>query len=513
MTVFSVDNLSVSLRGRELVSDVSFSINKAEIFALVGESGSGKTLTALSVMDLLPPELHKRVTNETPKQKHFRGKQISMVFQEPMTSLNPLHTIGRQISEAIEIHQPLLAKAAVRARVLELLSAVGLSSFSERLDAYPHQLSGGERQRVMIAMAIANDPALLVADEPTTALDVTVQAQILALLISLKKRLGMSVLLITHDLSIVKRVADRVAIMSQGKIVESGLTAEVFRNPSHAYTRKLLAAVPSAMRREFDGHAPVLMECKDLQVGFVERGGFFAWKKTYKQVLEHVTLQVMEGSTLGIVGESGSGKSTLALALLQLLGSKGEVCFGGDRIDTLSGSALRARRRDMQIVFQDPYSSLNPRMRVGDIIREGLDVHEADTSLQEREAKVETILAEVGLLPEMKHRYPHEFSGGQRQRISIARALVLQPKLIILDEPTSALDISVQAQILDLLIGLQNKYGMSYIFISHDLRTIRAISHRIMVLQKGAVVESGSTAEIFANPKERYTRVLLAAAF
>lgn len=520
MTILSLHDISIRTGDKALVNNVSFNINAGEIFALVGESGSGKTLTALSIMGLLPDglavsgerQLAGKAVDHKARTLEWRGKQVSMIFQEPMTSLNPLHTIGRQIAEAIQIHQNNLNKEIVQEKVCALLDSVGLSSFKTRLDAYPHQLSGGERQRVMIAMAIANHPALLIADEPTTALDVTIQVQILALLKSLKDKLNMSVLLITHDLSIVRKVADRVAIMSQGSIVETGKTVEIFASPKHDYTRHLLAAEPKSMPEPANESQPVIMECNHLSVKFAQNAGLLTWNKTYKSVLSDIALSVKAGTTLGIVGESGSGKTTLALALLRLIESNGEIRFNGERIDDIAGNALRKRRRNMQMVFQDPYSSLNPRMSVGEIIREGLDVHEADLNLNEREEKVDKILLEVGLSPDMKHRYPHEFSGGQRQRISIARALILNPGLIIFDEPTSALDISVQAQILDLLNGLQKKYQISYIFISHDLRTVRAVSHNIIVLQKGWIVESGISKEIFTAPKQDYTKTLLAAA-
>ncbi len=510
MSIISVKNLSLLAGEKTLVKKVSFDVNEGEILALVGESGSGKTLTALSIMDLLPAGVRRKPDTES--QKLICGKQAGMIFQEPMTSLNPLHTIGKQVGEAIRIHQKNAGKAEVRSKVLELLDSVGLGSFKTRLDAYPHQLSGGERQRVMIAMAIANDPALLIADEPTTALDVTIQAQILALLTSLRDQHGMSVLLITHDLTIVRKVADRVAILSQGSLVEMGTVEDIFLRPLHPYTKQLLAAEPRSAPLPAPAGLRKVMECRNVSVALATGSNVLAWKKQYDTILENIAISVREGTTLGIVGESGSGKTTLALALLRLVKSSGEIVFDDERIDTLSGKNLRKKRRNMQIVFQDPYSSLNPRMIIGDIIREGLDVHEASSTFKEREEKVDAILLEVGLSPEMKVRYPHEFSGGQRQRICIARVLILKPKLIILDEPTSALDISVQAQILDLLAGLQDKYRLSYIFISHDLRTIRALSHQIVVLQKGKIVESGMASEIFTHPKENYTRALLTAA-
>jgi microcin C transport system ATP-binding protein len=534
MKILSVEKLNISTSESALVKDVSFTIEKGEILALVGESGSGKTLTALSIMGLLPGGLKQSgditVTRDTQHvTRLLRGKDIGMIFQEPMTSLNPLHTIEKQIGECVRIglraqgagaskkNAPLNPEPRtpnpVRKRVCELLDKVGLAHFKDRLGAYPHQLSGGERQRVMIAMAIANNPQLLIADEPTTALDVTIQAQILALLHQLQRTLGMSVLLITHDLNLVKRIADRVVIMSHGAVVECGTTEAIFANAEHPYTKQLLAAQSLRAPQATIADTPSLLTCDKLSVTFSASNGVFAWKKFYHTVLRDITLGVPQGATLGIVGESGSGKSTLALALLRLTHSTGSIVFEGAAIDSLTGAALRAKRRHMQIVFQDPYGSLNPRMSIGRIIREGLDVHEPASSIAERWAQVDAILQEVGLTVDMKERYPHEFSGGQRQRISIARALILKPRLIVLDEPTSALDTTVQAQILELLKSLQRKYKLSYIFISHDLRTVRAISHRIVVLQQGRVVESGTVEQIFKAPKADYTRALLAAAF
>ncbi len=514
MSIVSIKNLNVSVGTNALLHDISLEINKSEIVALVGESGSGKTLTALSVMSLLPQGLKQKgdiTIQDEAFRTNMRGNSIGMIFQEPMTSLNPLHKIGKQIAEAITIHQK-LSHPVVKERVQQLLDSVGLAHFKDRLDTYPHQLSGGERQRVMIAMAIANNPALLIADEPTTALDVTIQTQILTLLKELQKKLGMAVLLITHDLSIVRKIADRVVIMTEGKIVETRTTADIFNNPTHSYTKHLLASEPKNKLQIAPANAPVLMECKNLCVSFAANNGLLSWNKHPIKILNDVTLSLAKGTTLGIVGESGSGKTTLALALLKLIKSEGEIVFEKNRIDSLSGKNLRSIRRNMQMVFQDPYSSLNPRMAIGDIIREGLDVHEQTLTYHERNEMVGGILKEVGLTPDMHERYPHEFSGGQRQRISIARALILKPSLIILDEPTSALDISVQAQILDLLQNLQQKHGISYIFISHDLRTIRAISHTILVMQKGRVVEFGTAEQIFTAPKNDYTQKLLKAA-
>jgi microcin C transport system ATP-binding protein len=510
MTLLTVNHLNVSA-STPLVKDVSFTLEAGEVLALVGESGSGKTLTALSIIGLLPAGLTQSGEVKLAGQQGspIKGLDIGMIFQEPMTSLNPLHTIAKQIGEAIEIHQPAMSRQQVVARTQELLDRVGLSHFKHRLDAYPHQLSGGERQRVMIAMAISNNPKLLIADEPTTALDVTIQAQILEVLATLCRTLNMSVLLITHDLSIVRRVAGRVAIMSQGELVEMGKTKDIFSAPQHAYTKRLLAAEPQADAPAMPANAPVLMECRDLGVSFAVNKGIFTWKTPTRDVLQDVTVSVPQGGTLGIVGESGSGKTTLALALLRLTPSKGSIHFAGEILDGLQGNALRAKRRDMQIVFQDPFASLNPRMMVGDIIGEGLGVHEPQLSDNEQASRVSAILQEVGLTPDMRERYPHQFSGGQRQRISIARALILKPKLIVLDEPTSALDVSVQAQILGLLKDLQRKHGLSYIFISHDLRVVRAMSHRIVVLRGGKVVEAGDTIKVFANPQQDYTRTLM----
>jgi len=513
--LIEVQNLTIRTRDKILVDNLDFHIEKGEMLALVGESGSGKSLTALSLLDLLPNGITKTgmITcqfgeHPAPFSRNMRGRNIGIVLQEPMTALNPLHTIGKQIKEAITVHQK-MQKPALRARVEELLQQVGLEELSKRLDAYPHQLSGGQRQRVMIAMAIANKPDLLIADEPTTALDVNVQSQILKLLAHLQQESQMAILLITHDLSLVKKTAHRVMIMQHGKLVESGAVAELFAHPKQEYTKKLLASSPREHIKPSPKTSKMLLSCKGLALDIARSGSLLAWKKHTTPILEDIHLTLLQGTTLGIVGESGSGKTTLALALLRLIKSRGEIVFEDIRLDTLSASALRKQRRDMNIVFQDPFSSLNPRMTVGAIIREGLDVHERELSLQEKEQKVEAILEEVGLEASMQSRYPHEFSGGQRQRIGIARALILHPKLIILDEPTSALDISVQAQILDLLIRLQQKYGISYLFISHDLRTIRAMSHNIMVLQKGKVVETGEAESIFTHPQHEYTKMLI----
>ena len=520
MTLLDIRQLNISALGVPLVKNVSFSMQKGEIMAVVGESGSGKTLTALSVMGLLPAALDAKgeiafegqVIKSAQAVRALRGSRIGMIFQEPMTSLNPLHTIGKQIGEAVRVHQRGLSPAKVKARVCDLLDKVGLKHFADRLDAYPHQLSGGERQRVMIAMAIANDPALLIADEPTTALDVTIQAQILSLIDELRKRLGMAVLLITHDLPLVRRIADRVGIMSKGELVETGVTKEIFDAPKHPYTRMLLGSEPGPAPAAPKEARETLMRSENLSVSFAASQGLFARAKQRSTVLQDVNVNVSQGTTLGIVGESGSGKTSLALALLRLVPSTGGIWFEGAPIEALKGAPLRQKRRDMQIVFQDPYSSLNPRMNIGAIILEGLGVHEPRSTPAEKEARLDALLQEVGLEANAKERYPHEFSGGQRQRISIARALILKPKLLVLDEPTSALDRTVQKQILDLLLDLQRKYGLTYLFISHDLRVVRAISHRIMVLRKGRVVEEGDAKQIFERPQDEYTKALIKAA-
>ena len=523
-----VRDLSVSfgIPGGEVraVRGISFDVDPGETVALVGESGSGKSVTALSILQLLPyPLAHhpsgsirfrgdELVGARERLLRRVRGNRIAMIFQEPMTSLNPLHTIEKQVNEVLFVHKGLDRRAA-RARTLELLHLVGLPEADRRLDAYPHQLSGGQRQRVMIAMALANEPDLLIADEPTTALDVTIQAQILALLENLQSRFGMALLLITHDLGIVRKMADRVCVMTQGESVEAGPTAEVFAHPRHAYTRRLLAAEPSGMPIAADPRAPVLVSARDLRVWFPIKAGLFRRTVGHIKAVEGVSLTVREGQTLGVVGESGSGKTTLGLALLRLQASTGTVEFAGREIQALSARALRPLRREMQIVFQDPYASLSPRLSVGQIIEEGLRVHRMGGNEAARATLVEQALAEVGLEPESRHRYPHEFSGGQRQRIAIARAMVLKPRFVVLDEPTSALDMSVQAQIVDLLRELQRRHRLAYLFISHDLRVVRALAEEIIVMRDGVVVEHGPAARIFEDPKERYTRALIAAAF
>jgi len=523
-----VENLSVSFghgdRESKAVRNISFTIGKGETVALVGESGSGKSVTALSAMQLLPyPLAHhptgsirfkdEEIVGADPATLHrMRGDRIGMIFQEPMTSLNPLHTIQKQIAEVLAIHSK-IDTAQARERVLELLHQVGLREAESRLTAYPHQLSGGQRQRVMIAMALANDPELLIADEPTTALDVTIQAQILALLRDLQVQRGMSMLLITHDLGIVRKVADRVCVMTGGEIVEQGETKQIFEAPQHEYTKNLLAAEPKGRPLETPPDTPVVVECDDLKIWFPIKKGVLRRTVGHVKAVDGVTVQIREGRTVGVVGESGSGKTTLALGLLRLQTSEGPIVFLGKRIDGLSWKELRPMRHDMQIVFQDPYGSLSPRLSVGEIIGEGLLVHRPEMTYEERRALVSETLREVDLDPATQDRYPHEFSGGQRQRISIARVMVLKPKLVVLDEPTSALDMSVQAQIVDLLRDLQATHDLAYMFISHDLKVVRALADEVIVMRNGRVVEQGRAADIFDAPKEEYTRALIKAAF
>jgi len=506
------------------VRRVSFDIHTRETVALVGESGSGKSVTALSILQLLPypPARHpggsirfegqELVGAPEPVLRRVRGNRIAMIFQEPMTSLNPLHTIERQVSEVLFVHKS-LGRGAAHARTLELLRLVGLRQAEQRLKAYPHELSGGERQRVMIAMALANEPDLLIADEPTTALDVTIQAQILTLLKQLQARFGMALLLITHDLTIVRKMADRVCVMTRGEIVESAPTADVFAQPRHPYTRHLLEAEPKGQPLVAATDAPAVMSAHNVKVWFPLTGGWLQRRRDYVKAVDGISVTVREGHTVGIVGESGSGKTTLGLALLRLLRSDGDIEFRGRDIGRLHAKAMRPLRREMQIVFQDPYGSLSPRMSVGQIIEEGLNVHKLGAHADERRAMIDDVLREVGLDPDSRDRYPHEFSGGQRQRVAIARAMVLRPRLVVLDEPTSALDMSVQAQIVDLLRALQARHGLAYLFISHDLRVVRALSSEIIVMRAGRVVEQGSTAEVFEHPRDPYTKALLAAAF
>jgi len=526
-TLLTVENLAVNFRQGErevrAVRGVSFDIKQGETVALVGESGSGKSVTALSIMQLLPYPLashpsgsirfagQEMVGATENTLREIRGNRIGIIFQEPMTSLNPLHTIEKQIGEVLFLHKG-LSREAARERIRELLRQVGLDNVEERLGAYPHQLSGGQRQRVMIAMALANEPELLIADEPTTALDVTIQAQILALLKELQQSRNMAVLIITHDLGIVRKVADRVCVMTQGEIVEAGDTESVFTTPRHDYTKHLLAAEPKGRPAAADPDAPVVLKTDDLKIWFPIKRGFFRRTVGHVKAVDGVSVAVREGHTIGIVGESGSGKTTLALGLLRLERSEGPIVYQGRNIDGLSWAETRPLRAEMQIVFQDPYGSLSPRLSVGQIIEEGLGIHQRGLDAAAREAEIIAALKEVGLDPETRDRYPHEFSGGQRQRIAIARALVLKPKLIVLDEPTSALDMSVQAQIVDLLRDLQQRHKLSYLFISHDLKVVRALADDLIVMKDGKVVEQGKAAEIFTNPSTDYTRALLAAA-
>ncbi|MEM1079769.1 MAG: ABC transporter ATP-binding protein [Pseudomonadota bacterium] len=523
--VLQVRDLRVAFRQdgqlSEAVKGVSFEVASGETVALVGESGSGKSVTALSTVSLLPDaaEVAGSITYggaemvgapETELRK-VRGNSVSFIFQEPMTSLNPLHPLEKQITESLTLHQGLTGEAA-RKRVIDLLEKVGIRDAESRLEAYPHQLSGGQRQRVMIAMALANNPDLLIADEPTTALDVTIQAQILDLLAELKASEGMSLLFITHDLSIVRRIADRVCVMQGGEIVETGPTAEIFANPQHPYTRKLLAAEPSGQPDPVPEAAPVVAETQNLKVWFPIQRGILRRTVGHVKAVNDATLDVRAGETLGIVGESGSGKTTLALAILRLISSEGRIVYAGENIQGWKSRELRRLRKDMQVVFQDPYGSLSPRLTIAQIIAEGLGVHGNPDGRDPRELVAE-ILVEVGLDPSMMDRYPHEFSGGQRQRIAIARAMILRPKLVVLDEPTSALDMTVQVQIVELLRTLQRKYGLAYIFISHDLKVVRALSHKVIVMKQGDVVEMGEGAQIFEHPSSDYTKELLAAAF
>jgi microcin C transport system ATP-binding protein len=526
--LLSVRDLSVAFgkgaRQSLVVDKVSFDIGKGETLALVGESGSGKSVTALSVLKLLPyPAAHhpsgsvrfqgRELLSMSERDiRKVRGNDITIIFQEPMTSLNPLHTIEKQIGEILLLHQGVTG-ANARARIVELLDQVGIRDPASRLSAYPHQLSGGQRQRVMIAMALANEPDLLIADEPTTALDVTVQAQILKLLKDIQQRLGMSMLFITHDLGIVRKLADRVCVMQQGSIVEQGDVERVFTAPEHAYTRALLAAEPKPDPAPPRPDAPMMVQTKDLKVWFPLKRGVLRKVVGHIKAVDGVSVEVRRGETLGVVGESGSGKTTLGLAILRLISSDGPVVFMGHSIQGLKFKAMRPYRRDMQIVFQDPYGSLSPRMSVSDIIEEGLRVHHPEMRQAGREQRVIAALKDVGLEPDTRDRYPHEFSGGQRQRIALARAVVLEPKFIMLDEPTSALDMLIQAQMVDLLRDLQKRHDLTYMFISHDLRVVAALASRLLVLRNGRMVEEGAAADLFKNPKSDYTRALFAAAF
>jgi microcin C transport system ATP-binding protein len=506
------------------VDHVSFDIAKGETVALVGESGSGKSVSALSVLKLLPYPAASHPSGQIlfdgndllaldeKALRKVRGNKITMIFQEPMTSLNPLHTIEQQIVEVLELHRGMGEREA-RQRTLDLLKEVGIRDPEKRLSAYPHQLSGGQRQRVMIAMALANEPELLIADEPTTALDVTVQAQILELLAKLKQKNGMSMLFITHDLGIVRKIADRVCVMTKGKIVETGPTAEIFDNPQHAYTRHLLAAEPKGKPPAANDAARPVMAGDDVKVWFPIKQGFFRKTVDHVRAVDGIDITVREGQTVGVVGESGSGKTTLGLALARMISSKGAIRFDGRDINKLSFNDMRPLRHELQIVFQDPYGSLSPRMSVSEIIEEGLKIHEPKLSPEARDERVVAVLGEVGLDPATRFRYPHEFSGGQRQRIAIARAMVLKPRFVMLDEPTSALDMSVQAQVVDLLRNLQAKHNLAYLFISHDLKVVRALANHVIVMRNGRIVEAGPSEQIFGNPQTDYTKALMSAAF
>lgn len=519
--LLSVSDLSIGFGQTAAVEGIGFTLARGETLALVGESGSGKSVTALSILGLQPPSAKLtgsiRINGEElmgaapDRLRQIRGNRVGMIFQEPMTSLNPVHSIGRQIAEVLATHQGLRPRAA-EARAIELLAAVGIPDPAGRLADYPHQLSGGQRQRVMIAMAIANDPDLLIADEPTTALDVTVQAQILDLLADLQRRTGMAILFITHDLSIVRRIADRVAVMTAGRIVETGPTETVFTSPQHDYTRKLIAASPAGAPAPVAADAPTVISAAGLKVWFPIKRGLLRRTVGHIRAVDGVDLAIRRGQTLGVVGESGSGKSTLGYALLRLLPAQGRIVLLGDEISGRGMRALRPKRRHMQIVFQDPFGSLSPRLSVAQIVAEGLKVHQPGLAPAARDARVAAALAEVGLDPSMGDRYPHEFSGGQRQRIAIARALVLEPDLLVLDEPTSALDVSIQSQIVQLLRDIQRRRALSYLFISHDLRVVRALAHRVLVMRNGQVVEEGDAFTVFSAPQNPYTRQLLAAA-
>jgi microcin C transport system ATP-binding protein len=525
--LLSVRDLAVTFRvsGADVpaVRGLSFALAPGETLALVGESGSGKSVTALSILQLLPYPLARHPSGSIrfrdielvgapePVLRGVRGNRIAMVFQEPMTSLNPLHTIERQVAETLILHKG-LGRTEARRRTLELLQLVGLAEAEHRLGAYPHELSGGQRQRVMIAMALANEPDLLIADEPTTALDVTIQAQILALLKDLQRRFGMALLLITHDLGIVRKMADRVCVMSAGEIVEQASVADLFARPTHAYTRRLLAAEPKGRPAPAPADAPEVLSAEQVKVHFPIRKGFLRRAVSHIRAVDGLSLRVRAGHTVGVVGESGSGKTTLGLALLRLTASQGVIRFDGTEIQHWSSRQLRPLRQQMQIVFQDPFGSLSPRLSIGEIVAEGLKIHRLGGNRAEREALIVKALEEVGLDPATRHRYPHEFSGGQRQRVAIARAMVLKPRFVVLDEPTSALDMSVQAQIVDLLRDLQARYGLAYLFISHDLKVVRALSNEVIVMKDGRVVEHGTTEQLFSAPREAYTRALLAAA-
>lgn len=525
--LLQVRDLSVSFKTvvdvTHAVEHISFDIHRGETLAIVGESGSGKSVSALSIIQLLPYptayhpggsilyEGQELVGSSKEVMQTYRGNRIGMIFQEPQTSLNPLHSVAKQISETLILHRG-MSKADARDRSLELLEMVKIKNAKQRLDAYPHQLSGGQRQRVMIAMALANEPGLLIADEPTTALDVTIQAQVLALLMDLQQKLGMSLLLISHDLNIVRKLADRICVMRRGKFVETGTRSQIFESPKHEYTRMLLEAEPSGSGGKPAAAAQVIVELESLRVWYPIRKGILRRTVDHFKAVEDVNITIREGETVGVVGESGSGKTSLALAMLRLISSRGSIRFFGNEIQNRTTKELRDLRKRMQIVFQDPYGSLSPRMTVAEIIAEGLRVHHHEISKAERDARVVEVLKEVELEVDTRHRYPHEFSGGQRQRIAIARAMILNPKFVVLDEPTSALDRSVQSQIIDLLRNLQQVHSLAYLFISHDLAVVRAMSSSVVVMQSGQVVEQGRTEQIYNEPREPYTRALIEAA-
>ncbi|PTY36028.1 microcin ABC transporter ATP-binding protein [Saccharospirillum sp. MSK14-1] len=527
MSLLALKQLSLGFKQGDqvvpVVHEVSLELNAGEVVSLVGESGSGKSVTALSVLRLLPePPLSFlsgdiewkgqsiRSMSDT-ELRRLRGDKISVIFQEPMTSLNPLHTVEKQLVEMLELHRPVRRSEAVK-QAQAMLERVGLKSPEKKLRAYPHQLSGGERQRVMIALALMNEPELLIADEPTTALDVTIQAQILELLARLQKELGLTVLFITHDLTLVNRFSDRVAVMEGGRLVEVGTTRQVFDQPRHPYTQKLLAAEPGDAPAPLNDDAPLLLEAQSMRVWFPIQRGILRRTVDHVKAVEDVSFRLHQGESLGVVGESGSGKSTLARALLRLNTAQGEVRFDGQDLQSLNTTELRPYRRAMQIVFQDPYGSLSPRLSVEQIVREGLDIHQIGTP-EEREREVIRVLEEVELNPELRFRYPNEFSGGQRQRIAIARALVMRPRFIILDEPTSSLDRTVQFQVIELLKRLQADHGLAYLFISHDLKVVKALCHSILVMKDGQVVEQGVASRLFAEPQHPYTQALLNTAF
>ncbi len=526
--LLDIQNLSVAfMQGAEVnlaVDNVSLTIAKGETVALVGESGSGKSVTALSILKLLPYPAASHpngaiyfkgenlLDGDERDLRKVRGYDITMIFQEPMTSLNPLHTVETQINEILILHRGMREKEA-RSRTLELLDQVGIVDAESRLGAYPHQLSGGQRQRVMIAMALANEPELLIADEPTTALDVTIQAQILKLLKKLQRERGLAMLFITHDLGIVRKIADRTCVMQNGKIFEQGPTGDLFENPKQAYTKHLINSEPSGDPPKSDNSAPLILEAKNIRVWFPIKRGFMRKTVDHVKAVDGIDVILREGQTLGVVGESGSGKTTLGMALTRLISSEGKISFTGREISKFSFSKMKPLRHEMQVVFQDPYGSLSPRMSIGDIVGEGLLIHRKHLSFRQRDERVAEALIETGLDPDTRHRYPHEFSGGQRQRVAIARALVLEPKFIMLDEPTSALDMSVQAQVVDLLRELQQRHKLTYMFISHDLKVVRALANDVIVMRRGQVVEQGAASQIFDAPQTDYTKSLMAAAF